>query len=129
ALRQLDELRIKYGRLDAPIPVGTAGGTLHVELNHTDPSVLPAGFRTDSNDSRILACALNLQAEAGGTREIVLVTKDMPLRVKAASVGLAACWVLGGIHGAELGGDPARIEAAARHAGLAPLAAVPAFVW
>ncbi|RTL68108.1 MAG: PhoH family protein [Pseudonocardiaceae bacterium] len=90
ALRQLDELRIKYGRLDAPIPVGTAGGTLHVELNHTDPSVLPAGFRTDSNDSRILACALNLQAEAGGTREIVLVTKDMPLRVKAAAVGLPA---------------------------------------
>ena len=90
ALRQLDELRIKYGRLDAPIPVGNAGGTLHVELNHTDPSVLPAGFRTDSNDSRILACALNLQAEADGTREIVLVTKDMPLRVKAAAVGLPA---------------------------------------
>lgn len=47
----------------------------------------------------------------------------------AASVGLAACWVLGGIHGAELGNDPARIEAAARHAGLAPLACVPSFVW
>ncbi|WP_216362171.1 PhoH family protein [Pseudonocardia sp. N23] len=90
ALRQLDELRIKHGRLDAPIPIGESGGTLHVELNHTDPSVLPAGFRTDSNDSRILACALNLQAEAAGTREIVLVTKDMPLRVKAAAVGLPA---------------------------------------
>jgi HAD superfamily hydrolase (TIGR01459 family) len=47
----------------------------------------------------------------------------------AASVGLAACWVLGGIHGAELGGDPVRIEAAARHAGLAPLACIPTFVW
>jgi PhoH-like ATPase len=90
ALRQLDELRIQHGRLDAPIPIGNAGGTLHVELNHTDPAVLPAGFRTDSNDSRILACALNLQAEAAGTREIVLVTKDMPLRVKAAAVGLPA---------------------------------------
>jgi PhoH-like ATPase len=90
ALRQLDDLRIQYGRLDAPIPIGSSGGTLHVELNHTDPSVLPAGFRTDSNDSRILACALNLQAEAGGTRQIVLVTKDMPLRVKAAAVGLPA---------------------------------------
>ena len=40
-----------------------AGGTLHVELNHTDSTVLPAGFRNDSNDSRILACALNLAAE------------------------------------------------------------------
>ncbi|MFC5993902.1 PhoH family protein [Pseudonocardia hispaniensis] len=90
ALRQLDDLRVEYGRLDIPIPIGTAGGTLHVELNHTDPNVLPAGFRTDSNDSRILACALNLRAEAHGKREIVLVTKDMPLRVKAAAVGLQA---------------------------------------
>src|SRR6185312_8091394 len=59
ALRQLDELRIQHGRLDAPVPIGTGGATLHVELNHTDPEVLPAGFRTDANDSRILACALN----------------------------------------------------------------------
>ena len=36
ALRMLDELRVKHGRLDAPIPVGTAEGTLRVELNHTD---------------------------------------------------------------------------------------------
>jgi PhoH-like ATPase len=54
--------------------------------------VLPAGFRTDANDSRILACALNLAAERrlDGRGEVVLVTKDIPLRVKAAAVGLAA---------------------------------------
>src|SRR5690348_348551 len=46
ALRQLDDLRIQHGRLDAPVPIGN-GATLHVELNHTDPEVLPAGFRTD----------------------------------------------------------------------------------
>ena len=74
ALRALDELRLRHGRLDAPVPVGTSGGTLHVELNHTDPQVLPAGFRTDSNDSRILACALNLAAEG---HRVTLVTKDM----------------------------------------------------
>jgi PhoH-like ATPase len=92
ALRMLDELRVEHGRLDAPVPVGTAGGTLHVELNHTDPEVLPAGFRTESNDSRILACALNLAAERrlDGRGEVVLVTKDIPLRVKAAAVGLRA---------------------------------------
>jgi PhoH-like ATPase len=44
ALRTLDDLRIEHGRLDAPVPVGNSGGTLHVELNHTDPEVLPAGF-------------------------------------------------------------------------------------
>ncbi|WP_085911773.1 MULTISPECIES: PhoH family protein [Pseudonocardia] len=90
ALRQLDEMRVRYGRLDAPIPIGDNGGTLHVELNHSDPAVLPAGFRTDSNDSRILACALNLRADPTSTAEVTLVTKDMPLRVKAAAVGLDA---------------------------------------
>ena len=87
SLRLLDDLRIKHGRLDAPIPVGMLGGTLHVELNHSDPAVLPAGFRNDSNDTRILAVALSLAAEG---RDVVLVTKDMPLRVKAAAVGVAA---------------------------------------
>ena len=38
ALRHLDDLRIAYGRLDAPVPVNDVGGTLHVELNHTDPA-------------------------------------------------------------------------------------------
>jgi PhoH-like ATPase len=84
-LRKLDDLRVQHGRLDAPIPIGDEGGTLHVELNHSDSSVLPAGFRNDSNDSRIMVVALNLRAEG---RDVCLVTKDVPLRVKAAAVGL-----------------------------------------
>ncbi|OMQ14541.1 ATP-binding protein, partial [Modestobacter sp. VKM Ac-2676] len=84
-LRRLDDLRVQHGRLDAPVPVGEDGGTLHVELNHSDPSSLPAGFRNDSNDSRIMVVALNLRAEG---RDVCLVTKDVPLRVKAAAVGL-----------------------------------------
>ncbi|SDX59191.1 PhoH-like ATPase [Saccharopolyspora shandongensis] len=87
ALRALDDLRIQHGRLDEPVPVGVSGGSLHVELNHSDPQVLPPGFRTDSNDARILACSLNLAAEG---HRVTLVTKDMPLRVKAASVALDA---------------------------------------
>ncbi|SFB59776.1 PhoH-like ATPase [Amycolatopsis marina] len=87
ALRMLDDLRRTHGRLDAPIPIGEEGGTLHVELNHSDPTVLPPGFRTDSNDHRILACALNLAVER---HEVTLVTKDIPLRVKAGAVGLDA---------------------------------------
>jgi PhoH-like ATPase len=87
ALRLLDDMRVEHGRLDEPLPVGDLGGTVQVELNHTDPAVLPAGFRNDTNDSRILACALNLRAEG---RDVTLVSKDTPLRVKAGAVGLAA---------------------------------------
>lgn len=87
ALRMLDDLRVLHGRLDQPLPIGNDGGTLHVELNHTDPSVLPVGFRSDTNDSRILACALELATEGS---EVVLVSKDIPLRVKASAVGLRA---------------------------------------
>lgn len=87
ALRHLDDLRLAHGRLDAPVPVNEAGGTVHVELNHTDPAVLPAGFRLGDNDSRILAVALNFAAEG---RPVTLVSKDLPMRVKASAVGLPA---------------------------------------
>jgi PhoH-like ATPase len=87
SLRLLDDLRIKFGRLDQPVLCNDEGGTLRVELNHADQSVLPQGFRNDSNDTRILSVALGLAAEG---REVTLVSKDMPLRVKAASVGLTA---------------------------------------
>ncbi|WP_420898882.1 PhoH family protein [Cryobacterium glaciale] len=86
ALRNLDELRLKHERLDFPIPVGE-GGTLRVELNHSNMSVLPSGLQLGDNDSRILAVALNL-ANDGMT--VTVVSKDLPLRVKAASLGLAA---------------------------------------
>jgi len=87
ALRMLDDLRVRHGRLDQPVPVGELGATLRVELNHADAGVLPTGFRADDNDGRILTVALNLRAEG---HDVVLVTKDMPMRVKAASLGLVA---------------------------------------
>ena len=85
ALRFLDDLRVRYGRLDEPMPIGE--GTIRVELNHSDPSCLPAGFRLGDNDTRILTVAQNLAAEG---KDVVLVSKDLPMRVKAASIGLSA---------------------------------------
>jgi len=87
ALRSLDDLRIKHGRLDAPLPIGDDGGSIRVELNHTNPETLPAGFRLGDNDTRILAVARNLADEGF---DVVLVSKDLPLRVKASAVGLEA---------------------------------------
>ncbi|MFB9250686.1 PhoH family protein [Sphaerisporangium melleum] len=85
ALRFLDDLRVRHGRLDEPMPIGE--GTIRVELNHSDPAILPAGFRLGDNDTRILTVARSLAAEG---HDVVLVSKDLPMRVKAASIGLAA---------------------------------------
>ncbi len=87
ALRLLDDLRLEHGRLDEALPLGDQGGTLRVELNHIDPSVLPDGFRLGDNDTRILSVAGWLAREG---RDVVLVSKDLPMRVKASAVGLAA---------------------------------------
>ena len=87
ALRMLDELRVVHGRLDEPVPVGDLGGTVRVELNHTDAGSLPSGFRLGDNDTRILAVARNLADEGS---DVTLVSKDLPLRIKASAVGLDA---------------------------------------
>jgi PhoH-like ATPase len=87
ALRSLDELRVIHGRLDEAVPVSDEGGTLRVELNHTDPESLPSGFRLGDNDTRILAVARNLANEG---HSVTLVSKDLPLRIKASAVGLDA---------------------------------------
>ena len=87
ALRMLDELRVDHGRLDEPVSVGEYGGSLRVELNHTDPQSLPSGFRLGDNDTRILAVARNL---ANDGLDVTLVSKDLPLRIKASAVGLDA---------------------------------------
>jgi PhoH-like ATPase len=83
ALRTLDDLRLRHGRLDEAVsvegPHGDQGGTLRVELNHSDPSVLPDGFRLGDNDTRILSVAGWLAHEG---RDVVLVSKDLPMRVR-----------------------------------------------
>jgi PhoH-like ATPase len=85
-LRNLDELRQRHERLDFPVEVGQ-GGTLRVELNHIDQSILPTGFQLGDNDSRILAVAANLSNEGFA---VTVVSKDLPMRVKASSIGLRA---------------------------------------
>jgi len=87
ALRVLERLRLEHGSLTDPFPVNEDGGTLRVELNHQDTRGLPAALTTANNDHRILAVAHNLAAEG---HDVVVVTKDLPLRLKASIVGLDA---------------------------------------
>ncbi len=87
ALRHLDELRERHLRLDFPVPVGETGGTLRVELNHSSIEGLPSGMRLGDNDTRILAVAQNLASEG---LDVTVVSKDLPMRLKAAALGLGS---------------------------------------
>lgn len=87
ALRLLDDLRELHGNLSVPLPIGSSGGRVYVELNHMSTTALPDGFRLGDNDTRILAVAKNLQLEG---KDVVLVSKDLPLRIKASASGIHA---------------------------------------
>ncbi|MGW9827843.1 PhoH-like ATPase [Brevibacterium pityocampae] len=87
ALNMLDEYRQEFGRLDESLPLGEEGGSLRVEINHVDSSGMPVAFDRGENDTRILAVARNLQAEGDA---VIVVTKDIPMRVKASALGLRA---------------------------------------
>ncbi|MEY2437219.1 MAG: PhoH-like ATPase, partial [Acidimicrobiaceae bacterium] len=87
ALRLLERFRLEAGSLTEPLVANPSGGTLRVELNHQDTSGLPAAMAAENNDHRILAVAKNLSDEG---HDVVVVTKDLPLRLKASIVGLAA---------------------------------------
>jgi PhoH-like ATPase len=86
-LRMLEDLRLAHGSLLRPMPANDEGGTLRVEVNHTEMAGFPASLSSDTNDHRILAVARNLATEG---RDVTVVTKDLPLRLKASIVGLDA---------------------------------------
>ena len=86
ALRTLEQFR-RSGPLTEALLANEAGGTLRVELNHQATSALPAALTADNNDHRILAVAKNLADEG---HDVTVVTKDLPLRLKASIVGLDA---------------------------------------
>jgi PhoH-like ATPase len=86
-LRMLEDLRLAHGSLLRPMPANEHGGTLRVEVNHTETAGFPAALSHDTNDHRILAVGRNLASEG---RDVTIVTKDLPLRLKASIVGLEA---------------------------------------
>ncbi len=86
-LRRLEQLRLAHGSLTVPLPVNEHGGTVRVELNHQSTAGLPPTMAADNNDHRILAVAHNLRLEG---HDVTVVTKDLPLRLKASIVGLSA---------------------------------------
>ncbi|MDQ7011730.1 MAG: PhoH family protein [Mariprofundaceae bacterium] len=86
ASRQLDELSEHCRDLEKGCPL-PGGGCLFFELNHRALDVLPEALATGSADNRIIAVTMSLQQEHA-EREVVLVSKDINLRIKARALGL-----------------------------------------
>ncbi|MFC0558750.1 PhoH family protein [Halalkalibacter alkalisediminis] len=87
----IDNLR-GMGKLHEGVPV-ESGGKLRVELNHRSFLRLKDSFAEMTNDNRIIAVALNLmleEEEKVDGRQVILVSKDALVRVKADALGLPA---------------------------------------
>ncbi|OLN30510.1 putative ATPase related to phosphate starvation-inducible protein PhoH [Desulfosporosinus metallidurans] len=84
AIRHLDRLRGK-GQLSQGVLLPD-GGKVRIELNHYSNEILPINSDLALADNRILAVTLNLAREE--KRTVILVTKDIAMRVKADALGI-----------------------------------------
>lgn len=87
ALRNLEAIRVAHGSVTEPVTVNPLGGTVRIELNNTGRDGLHEALQSDTSDHRIIAVAKNL-ADAG--TDVVLVSKDAPVRIKASVAGISA---------------------------------------
>jgi len=86
--RQLDELSASCPVLEHGCPL-PGGGRLFFEMSRDGEKLLPAPLSKSSADNRILAVTMEMR-ERFPQREVVLVSKDINLRIKARAVGLVA---------------------------------------
>jgi PhoH-like ATPase len=86
--RYLDGLR-SIGRLDRGVKLSTGGQTIRIYTS--DPSDLASRHSLDTSigDNRIISVALELQ-EQNKKKQVVVVTKDINLRVKCDALGIDA---------------------------------------
>ncbi|HEX3044370.1 MAG TPA: PhoH family protein [Bacillota bacterium] len=83
----LDKLR-EQGHLDSGVSLGKHRGNLRVELNHQEVEKLPPTLERTKIDNRIIAVALALKLES--KYPVVLITKDINMRIKADALGITA---------------------------------------
>ncbi|HHY22470.1 MAG TPA: PhoH family protein [Bacilli bacterium] len=88
--KMMDSLR-ERGKLHEGVGV-KKNGKIRVELNHRSFHMFKDTFVEMTNDNRILAVALNLKLEEEKVqgRQVILVSKDALLRVKADALGIRA---------------------------------------
>lgn len=71
------------------VSLGKHYGKLYVRTHSPYPEIVKASFAEQIPDHRILATALNVKNDNPG-RQVIMVTKDINMRMKAKSIGLVA---------------------------------------
>lgn len=86
-IRFLDSLR-EVGNLSRGVAISENCGQLIVK--GYDPFTLPDDLDTEDSDNQIIATALS-EIKSNKEKQIVLVTRDINMRVKCDSLGIATC--------------------------------------
>jgi len=87
-IRELDGL-FGEGPLSEGLPLGEGRGRLFLEIGEPSASRVSHAFALGKPDHRILALAEELRGRRKD-RDVILVSKDVNLRIKAKSLGLVA---------------------------------------
>ena len=87
-IRELDGL-FGEGPLGEGLPLGKGRGRLFIEVGEPSSSRVSQAFALGKPDHRILALAEDLRGRRKD-RDVILVSKDVNLRIKAKSLGLVA---------------------------------------
>lgn len=85
-IRALDEMRAR-GSIHEGVPTD-AGGVIRVELNHKDHT--PTDLDPTRADNRIISVALGVMKERGPNHKVIVISKDINLRVKCDALGVYA---------------------------------------
>jgi PhoH-like ATPase len=83
--RYLDELSDEAGDLSKGCLL-SGGGRLFFEMSHRTLDILPEALDRNYNDNRIIAVTMQLQQD--NQQQVILVSKDINLRIKARALGL-----------------------------------------
>jgi PhoH-like ATPase len=87
-VREMDKITDNQ-LFDTGVPIGKGRGLIKIELGHPFSDLMAESFFEDTQDHRILSTTEWLQ-EKNPERTVVLVTKDINLRMKAKALHLMA---------------------------------------
>ncbi len=89
AMRFLDEIKNK-GEIFDGVVVNDEGGKIRIELKYHDCKTMPAAFDPTKADNKILSVASGLKQSKEADGPVIMVSKDINVRVKAESLGIKA---------------------------------------